>query len=435
MVDAPVRSRFWLRAWASFAFFGMFTGQFFRNLLGYWGFTVAAAIVCGVSVVVLIVLKPSWNWRHTPKTLFAFVGFATLSIAWSFYPGASVLGVIAQWMSVTIAFALALTLTWPEFLRTFGVGLRWALGLSLLFELWVSLFVGHPILPNFMQVDGPVPKAFYWSRNLLLQGGPIEGIVANRNLLGFIALLALIVFSVQLAAQTVRRGWGIAWLAFAAMMFLLTRSATAIVAAVVVAIVLALALWTRSVGPDRRRPIYLTAFGGAVLLALGVWLARGPLLALLGKSEDLTGRFDIWNIVYGMFTERPVAGWGWVSYWAPWVEPFNDLVVIKGVTYLQAHNAWLDVAMQLGVIGLLLFAALVGSTLWRSWFLAVDRPRFGLSDAEPFAASALLPLLLMTALIVQSLAESRLLIEGNFILLVALAALTKRRQWSREVMP
>jgi len=208
-----------------------------------------------------------------------------------------------------------------------------------------------------------------------------------------------------------------------------------ILAAAGVAVALAFVLWARRVGEDGRRPVYLTAAG--LLLLGGVLLATlwGQLLALFGKSEDLTGRFDIWSSVAGLAAERPVAGWGWVGYWAPWVEPFDDLAVRKGVTYLQAHNAWLDVWLQLGVIGVVLFAALVIGTLWRSWFLAVDRPRDALDDSRPYAASALVPFLLMVAFIVQSVAESRILIESGWMLLVALAIITKRNLGRVETMP
>lgn len=421
-----------MRTWASSIFFLMFAGQFVRNLLGWWGFGIGAVLVVASAAAVLFISKPTWNWRRTPKSLFAFLLLATLSIAWSAYPGGTALGATAQWLSTLLGAALALTLSWAEFVRTFGVALRWLLATSLLFELWVSLFVGHPLLPNFMSFSEPVPKAFYWSRNLLFHGGPIEGIVANRNLLGFIALLALIVFSVQLAANTVRRGWGVAWLVFAVVMLGLTRSSTVIVATVMVALVAGFALLMRRQRIERRAWLYWAGIGGVLVVGLVGWLARGPLLAMLGKSEDLTGRFDIWAIVSQMFAERPVAGWGWTSYWQPWIKPFDHLVEIKGVVYLQAHNAWLDVAMQLGVIGLVVFAAFVLSTLTRSWFMAIDRPYPTLQPGQ-YAATTLLPLLLMVALIVQSFAESRLLVEGNFILLVALAFITKRNAWAPEV--
>lgn len=424
-----------MRAWASFTFFGVFAGQLWRNWFGYWGFGVVACIIFVLAVGVLVAQRPQLSWRITPKSVLAFLGFATLSIAWSSYPGGSTLGVVTQWMTAIVGAALATCLSWSEFVRTFGIALRWLLALSLLFELWVALFVGHPLLPNFLEVSGTVPKAFYWSRNLLLQGGPIEGIVANRNLLGFIALLALIVFVIQLMARTVRQWWGVFWIVVAVATLILTRSATVIVAGIAVAIVALLAGWFRTREADRRALPYAITWFIVAVLGLLIWIARGPVLSVLGKSEDLTGRIDIWATVGDMVAQRPTLGWGWIGYWQPWVPPFDHLIVIKGVTYLQAHNAWLDVAMQLGLVGLVFFAAVVLSTLWRSWFLAIDRPWRGLGTQATYTASSLLPLLLMTALIVQSMAESRLLVEGNFALLIALAFVTKRQRWTDEVTP
>lgn len=423
------RSRFAVRTFAVFVWFAVLAGQFWRNLLGWWGFGAVALLVLAGSIYFLIRLKPDWRWRRFPKSLVAFLGLATLSITWSFYPGASAVGIALQWMTTIAALFLALCLSWPELIRTLSVALRWALALSLIFEFSVAAFVRQPVLPFFVDYGTEkIPAAFYWSRGLLFSGGPIEGIVANRNLLGFLALLAVIVFAIQLAAGTVRRGWGIAWLVLASGMLALTRSATVTAAGVVVLVVLGFALWTRRVGPQGRRPVYLTA-AASVVAAVAAVIALSPvLLRALGKSEDLTGRFDIWNSVISLASEKPVFGWGWVSYWAPWVEPFNGLAVRKGVTYLQAHNAWLDVWLQLGILGVIVFAALALSTLWRSWFFAVDRPRTGVVDDVPYSASALLPLLLVAALLAQSMAESRLLIEYGWVLLVVLAVFTKRAQ-------
>jgi len=169
-------------------------------------------------------------------------------------------------------------------------------------------------------------------------------------------------------------------------------------------------------------------------VVVGVAAFSSTLLGVLGKSDDLTGRFDIWNRVIELAGQRTVAGWGWVSYWAPWVEPFDGLAVRKGVQYLQAHNAWLDVWLQLGILGLIVFGALAVSTLWRSWFLAVDRPRLGISDTASYSVSSLLPLLLIVALLAQSLAESRILVESGWVLLLVLAIKTKRPSAAQELL-
>jgi exopolysaccharide production protein ExoQ len=431
-----VQSRFVVRSFATLVFFTALAGQFWRNLLGWWGFGAIALVVLVGSVVLLVRLKPDWVWSKFPRSIGVFLVITTLSIAWSFYPGASAIGVAVLWATTIAALFLALVLSWAELLRTLAAALRWVIALSLLFEVIVGAFVRQPVLPLWVSYPGEkIPDAFYWSRGLLFDGGPIEGIVANRNLLGFVALLAVIVFAVQLAARSVRRGWGIAWLATAALVLVLTRSATVTLAACFVAIVLIFALWTRRRGPQRRRPVYVAAAalivaGGVALATLSPWL-----LSLFGKSEDLTGRLDIWASVTDLAAQRPAFGWGWVSYWVPWAEPFAGLASRKGVVYLQAHNAWLDVWLQVGVIGLLAFLAIVAGALWRSWFLAVDRPRTTVSDTAPYTVSALLPLLLMAALIAQSFAESRLLIEYGWVLLVLISVTTKRQQVLNRPMP
>ncbi len=449
----PVRSRFALRTFATFVLFTLLAGQFWRNLLGWWGFGLIAAAALAGCIAALVVLKPDLMWRRFPKSLAVFLGLATLSIAWSFYPGVSAIGVSIQFATTAAALFLGLNLTWRELIRTLGTALRWVLGLSLVFELIVATLVRQPVLPFFVDYGtDKVPGSFYWSRALLFSGGPIEGIVANRNLLGFVALLAVVVFAVQLNARSVKRGWGIGWLAAAVLTLALTRSATVIVASVAVLAALLFALWARRAGPLGRRPVYLTALASIVAVTAGLVVLTPALLRALGKSEDLTGRLDIWQSVIDLAGERPWFGWGWVSYWAPWVEPFSGLAVRKGVEYLQAHNAWLDVWLQLGVAGLIAFGALAISTLWRSWFLAVDRP-FVRSDPAPaigmrptlpapagvhegpYPPTSLLPLLLVTALLAQSLAESRLLIEYGWVLLVVLAVMTKRQQSSQQPMP
>ena len=61
----------------------------------------------------------------------------------------------------------------------------------------------------------------------------------------------------------------------------------------------------------------------------------------------------------------------------------------------------------------------------RSWSLAVDRPQSAPGQALPYSATALLPVLILTALLVQSLTESRLLDEYGLALLVLIAVKTK----------
>ncbi|KIP51865.1 O-antigen ligase family protein [Leucobacter komagatae] len=424
---ANSKTRLGVSAYAIVVFVFALGSNGVRNLIDWPGFIIAAVALAVIGAVMFLRLRPErFRWYRLPAPIYLFLALAALSIIWSQYTLESVLGTIAQLLTTFVAVALAFVLTWHEVLRTLGTALRYLIGLSLLFELWVSVFIREPILPPWLELtaaqEANTPKLLYWSRDLLFEGGPIQGLVASSTLFGFIGLIGLIVFAIQLRAKLITRFAGWFWVLLAVATLALTRSATVTVALAAVIVALAFALWARRVGPEGRLPVYIT---GAVLLAgmtAALLFARSAIFGLLGKSSDLTGRGETWEGVIQLAQQRPWFGWGWISYWAPWAEPFASLDTQGGIQVMSAHNAWLDVWLQLGIVGLFLFFLLVALTLWRVWFRAVDQPRRGFGAPLPYATSALWPFLLMVALVVQSLTESRILIESGWLLLVLLAA-------------
>jgi O-antigen ligase len=95
----------------------------------------------------------------------------------------------------------------------------------------------------------------------------------------------------------------------------------------------------------------------------------------------------------------------------PGVKPFDGLVVIKNVPYYQAHNAYLDTWLQLGVIGLLLLLALIVVTFVKLW-------RLGVRHTNPLY---LWPMLAFFGVLAQNLTESRMLLELGWAMLVMFA--------------
>lgn len=406
---------------ASVVLFTLFAGEAIRNSIGWWGFAGWAVFVAAVSVVVLIRSRGSALPRpaalrtvfRSPITwLTVFLVWCMASIAWSYYPLGTALGLLILTVTTIAALAVARLArndrALPLRALTFALGA--ILAASIVFELVVAVVVRAPILPVFPIDVVPgreIPDAFYWSRALLLEGGRIQGIVGNANLLGFIALLGAVVGVATVRTHVVPRWVAVATAVLGALVLVLTRSSTVLVAAAAVAVVAALVVCFRAgrSASLRRRVGWALVAVLVVGAAVGALFAR-PLLAAIGKSPDLTGRLDIWAAVLGLFGDRPVAGWGWIGYWQPWIPLFDDLAERRGVVYLQAHDAYLDVAFQVGTIGLLFFLALLVTTAARA--LRATR-------------QTLVPVLLLTALVVQALAESRLLYEGNWALLVLLA--------------
>lgn len=447
---AEKKTRLGVSAWAIVLFCAVLGHTAVNNLVGFPVKFALDGVLLVVSIVIFVRVRPErFRWYRLPAPLYWFLGWAVLSLIWSHYRFETMLGVAAQLATTAVAVSVAFVLSWHELLRTLGTALRYLVGLSFLFELWVSLFVREPLLPWWVvPPEGETPRILYWSRDLLFEGGKIQGVLGNSTLFAFIGLLALIVFGIQLRASLVRAVNGWFWVGMAVLTLLLTRSATVWIALAAVLVALALALWARRLDPMSRRPVYLTGAGLIVAVALLLTFARDWLWGLLGKNGDLTGRTEIWEKVWQLVQEHPVVGWGWVSHWATWVPPFEGLDVKAGLPVQTAENAWLDVWFQLGIIGVLVFAPLVVLTLLRTWFRAVDQPRRGPGPARPYATSGLWPWLVMVALVVQSLTTSELLFEGGWLLLVVLAVKTRydfelpaldteptRRPWRQVPIP
>lgn len=442
------RPRLSATAFAAFAIFTCFAGDFWRNLLSWYGFAVIACAVITGAVVLLIRRHPLLRLIHLPVPLLLFMAWCLASIMWSYYRAETLLASLLQIATFAVAIALAVSLSTAQFLYAFSFAMRTIVGLSLAFEIVVGLFFPRGVLPLYMlwpgvldQLTGVpgssienVPGAFKWSQGLLFQNAAIQGIVGNRNLLAMIALLCVIAVGVQWAARQIPRRYAIVWITLGVGMLLLCRSMTVVAAFAAVLCALLLVRIARGLTNQQRWVMY-----GIVgcLITAGIFVVvrfSGTLFALINRSSDMSGRGDIWYAVAELAERHPIVGLGWISYWAPWVEPYRGLLVVDGIQYLQAHNAYIDLWMQTGIAGAVLFSCIVLAALIRTWWLAVDKP---VLEGHPRAIppSAMLPFLVMVTLVVQSITESRLLIEGNWLLLCYFAILSKLRVQDLPALP
>jgi len=115
----------------------------------------------------------------------------------------------------------------------------------------------------------------------------------------------------------------------------------------------------------RRFKAHLQNLGGWMTLALfgvGLMALTMDLLdvspaslvaAALGRQANLTGRGDlIWPVLLPIAWQHPVLGAG---YGSSWVKPFPGLTLAIN----EAHNGYLEVFLELGVVGLILLALAV----------------------------------------------------------------------------
>ncbi|MEH3088077.1 MAG: O-antigen ligase family protein [Microbacterium arborescens] len=424
---APVREttgHLLLRGWCVFVIAAAMAGTSWLMVFGPFGAALVVVVTGLVSTILWVLLRPRVQWRRLPWFALAYVGWAIASLLWSHWLGSTELTLLLLVSTTVQAMFVGAVFTWREIVRALASALKWMLALSILFELWVALVWRGDILPGFVRpgADYAGHAITLWSRDNLFNGGRLQGIFGNANPLAYIALLAIIVFVVRIASGAPRRFLLALWTALAVFLFWRAASATALLCAVAVVVVLVTILLMRTARrPGERTRFYVMYAAVAGFGAIAVWLARDTVFGLLGRSPDLTGRQRIWDAVGERISQRPWIGWGYSTPWVP-SEPLMDgWIVDHGVSVMQAHNMWLDVALQLGAIGVALIALALLAFVWRSWFFAVDRPRWDLVSDRPYSALTLLPSLVATILLVQGAAESAPLLNWGWFLIVLFA--------------
>lgn len=84
----------------------------------------------------------------------------------------------------------------------------------------------------------------------------------------------------------------------------------------------------------------------------------GSIAELFGKGSDLSGRTDIWPLVWAEVEKHPWLGVGYAAFWRGDGSPSQYIADVLFWAPTTAHNGYIDLINELGLVGLLLFLAL-----------------------------------------------------------------------------
>jgi len=164
--------------------------------------------------------------------------------------------------------------------------------------------------------------------------------------------------------------------------------------------------------------------GPAVVLAMD---QLGTIAAMLGRDSSLTGRVDLWLALQSYIMQRPWLGHGLGAFWVD--QSPNVLEIWTAVDWHppNAHDGWLDLLLELGVVGLSLAAI-------QMLLLLANGIRAVIDGQEPGAQYLLATVF---AILIHNLTESGLVRPGlSWCLLVvataALAKIARERQTTRQ---
>jgi exopolysaccharide production protein ExoQ len=110
---------------------------------------------------------------------------------------------------------------------------------------------------------------------------------------------------------------------------------------------------------------YRAVFLAALLMVISIFSALvllvfrvGDLVSLLGRDMTFTGRTYLWPSVIEAIQQKLYLGYGLNGFWQFWRDRDNPALVIDtpGLWVApNAHNGFLDLTLELGLVGLILF--------------------------------------------------------------------------------
>ena len=307
-------------------------------------------------------MSRSFDWRKffsANVALTAIVSFALLSVLWSDFPFIT----LKRWIrDLGIYLVILVVLSDPRPFEAVRSLLR-----RLLFVL-ISLSI--LLIKYFPEMS----IAYDWWTGQANYVGP----TTSKNMLGVLCLVSGLFFFWDTLTRwgdrkQRRTRWiicvNVAFFSMTLWLLQIAASATSNVCFVLGCLVLAAA----HSKPLKRSPALLILIPAGIGLYLFLQFALGidirtVLAEAVGRSSDLHGRTNIWRVVLSA-DPNPFVGVGYQSFWLGpqllwiWAHP-----TFAGIN--EAHNGYIEVYLNLGVVGLLLLVALLiesYQTIWRKF--------------------------------------------------------------------
>ncbi len=280
--------------------------------------------------------------RHARPKTFLLLGYPLcllllwtfMTIAWSVDPSVSFRRAVALAGTTGLSLYLGIRFDPQQLLRL--------LAYSTSILLVASLIIG---------IVAPV-RGFDFSDNF-------RGVFEQKNAMGRYAIITILVVIGRLLQRRsigTLATIGAGALGVMAIICLgLAHSASIVPVLLSVLIALVIARLIRRSDATSRSLIIPIAVCGAVGAGSVLYDNWASLVALLGRDPDMSGRTEVWEFVAKMIFQNPLIGYGYQAFWEGSRSPGAAFWQMTGNGVPNAHSGWLQLTLDTGGVGVLLF--------------------------------------------------------------------------------
>ena len=241
-----------------------------------------------------------------------------------------------------------------------------SLTISTLFALYLVMVFSHRqqmeivLLAGICVVIASIAMALFWPRFGLdhqLHEGAWQGLFTQKNVCAGVTLFLL---TPALALSTSGRYGQLlraAYIALCLLVILMTQSRTGWA---ITLIYLAFVAGLRVLGKFERKDMLPVA--GLIFMTVAVFVVAAMqypslLLPIMSRSSNISGRAEIWAAIAASILRHPIGGYGFDAFWSLLHGEVSNVFASTGWIVTGAHNGFLNVALELGLVGVALVLA------------------------------------------------------------------------------
>ncbi len=301
------------------------------------------------SSTLLIIQNPkkTFSFIRKEKYLTAFVLFCVISFLWSDYSLIS----FKRSFQLYVTFITIINAILYIRLKNLLLILKVVSYLYIMVTFISGLFIPGAIDPEF---------------------GTWRGIELQKNLLGHSSLMifALSIYFIFESNNRFSKYSSVLLLVFSALAIILSGSSTNLIGLLVVVLVILITYLDKYFRPIGVRSLFTNLTIVMIILSSFILIAfSNEILAfipeLFGKDLSFTGRTVIWANVWSEIQKKFWFGYGFGSYWIMGTSVIDLFQASIGNRVNEAHNGFLEIWLQTGIIGFTIFISVMFSFIRR----------------------------------------------------------------------
>jgi O-antigen ligase len=182
--------------------------------------------------------------------------------------------------------------------------------------------------------------------------GALQGMFLGKNVCAMQTVFLMSPLFIFRKGSFIQNLFRSAYWVFGVTSMLLTRSRTGIgLMLVLLLFAFTIKIIGKVKGTDRAFTL-LGVFTFISFVLVGITFNAEKLLRLTNRDLSLTGRTEIWSVLWVSVMKRPLLGYGYGAFWTYMHGEATNVHLAMHWVFSYAHNGFLEVWLQLGALGL-----------------------------------------------------------------------------------